>query len=32
VLWALSRRYRHALHYTWAVHVLRDQTAKEEGK
>ena len=32
VLWALSRRYRHALSYTWTVHVLRDESAKEEGR
>ncbi|XP_070207074.1 uncharacterized protein [Littorina saxatilis] len=30
VLWALSRRYRHALLYTWTVHILRDTSAKEE--
>lgn len=32
VLWVLSRRYRHALVYVWTVHVLRDTSAKEEGK
>nr|KAG5692977.1 hypothetical protein BaRGS_032409 [Batillaria attramentaria] len=32
VLWLLSRRYRHALVYTWTVHVLRDDSAKEEGR
>ncbi|CAG5125905.1 unnamed protein product, partial [Candidula unifasciata] len=29
VLWALSRRYRHAGAYTWKVFVLRDQGAVE---
>ncbi|XP_050411671.1 uncharacterized protein LOC126826700 [Patella vulgata] len=30
LLWLVSKRYRHALVYTWKVHILRDITAQEE--
>ncbi|CAG5128313.1 unnamed protein product, partial [Candidula unifasciata] len=30
LLWLLSRRYRHAVMYTWRVFVLRDTSAREE--
>lgn len=31
ILWIFSRRYRHALVYTWRFHVLRDSAIEEEG-